>query len=459
MPVNSPSLGITRWWSLTAAVVVASVLLSSAAAADDDAVGLLRQYARPLDDGEDLDVLLESIGDARVVMLGESSHGTLEYYNWRAKISRRLIAEKDFDFILIEGDWPASYQVNLYVKHAEDTPTDAREALSNFRRWPQWMWGNEVIKDLIQWMRRHNADLSRRERAGFYGMDVYAMGESMDAVVEYLEAVDPPTAERVKELYEPLFRHRDDPRGYAQSLARGLPDARNQAEQALDILRRRADTYADMGEEESFAAEQNALGVRNAERHYRSLLFGGPFSWNHRVGHMKQTLARLLEHYGPESRAIVWAHNTHIGDARATPKRRRGMRNIGQLARQAYGLEEVFLVGFTTYEGSVSAGRQWQGDRKVMEVPPAVSGSVEYLFEQTGLERMLVPLREPRLARSLDRPLGHRAKGVVYDPADEQGNYVPTVLPRRYDAMIFLSRTEAVEPLAEPDEELPQAAE
>jgi len=407
----------------------------------------VREMAHPLRDIEDLDPLLKRIGDARCVLLGEASHGTSEYYTWRAHISQRLIREKDVSFIAVEGDWPDCYEVNRYVKGYPNAGKSAREVLKAFDRWPTWMWANEEIVELAEWLRRHNDRLPEQEKAGFYGLDVYSLWESMEAVIKYLERVDPEAVEAARRAYKCFEPYGEDVREYARATAFVPTSCEDEVVEMLSELRSRLPEYRD-DPESRFSAEQNALVVRGAERYYRAMVRGGSSSWNVRDRHMVETLERLMRHHGPEAKAIVWEHNTHIGDARYTDMADVGMVNVGQLVREQRGVEDVVLVGFGSHRGSVIAGAEWGAPMESMPVPPARKGSWEDILHRTGEEDKLLVFAEAEDEDRLLEPRAHRAIGVVYDPAYERfGNYVPTVLPRRYDAFMYIDQTQALHPL------------
>ncbi len=415
--------------------------------------GRVGELAHPLEGPGDLDPLLERVGEARCVLLGEASHGTSEYYEWRARISERLILEKGFSFIAVEGDWPDCYEVNRFVKGYPGSGEDVREALGAFERWPTWMWANEEVASLAGWLRRHNDALAEgAEKVGFYGLDVYSLWESMESVMEYLERVDPealPAARRAYSCFEP---YGEDAREYARATAFVPTSCEDEAVGMLSELRGRIAEYRD-DPESRMDAEQNALVVRDAERYYRAMVRGGASSWNVRDRHMAETLERLLRHHGPDARAIVWEHNTHIGDARFTDMADHGMVNVGQLVRERRGADDVVLVGFGSHRGSVVAGPEWGATMEVMRVPPARERSWEDVLHRAGEgDRLLVFADDvtgaPREGDGLFEPRDHRAIGVVYRPAYERyGNYVPTVLPRRYDAFVYLDETRALHPL------------
>jgi erythromycin esterase len=421
------------------------------------------EIAHSLTSAADLDPLIRLVGDAHFVLLGEASHGTSEFYTWRTEISRRLIREKEFSFIAVEGDWPDCYRVNRFVKGRSDSGRSADEVLHAFERWPTWMWANLEVVALCRWLREHNDALPRDRRVGFYGLDVYSLWESMHEVVRYLERVDPDAARDARYAYrcfEPYGERADD---YARATALVPTSCENEAVAMLRLLRERAVAYREDGPESFFNAEQNALVARNAEHYYRTMVRGGPASWNVRDHHMVETLERLMTFYGPAARAIVWEHNTHVGDARFTDMARAGMVNVGQLVRQAHGSNDVVIVGFGTHRGTVIAAEEWGARMQEMQVPEAGRGSYEALLHHTGIPDFLLPFAERGAHPAVDdlrEPRGHRAIGVVYHPELEQyGNYVPTILPERYDAFIYLDETRAVAPLHMPvrvDGDLPE---
>ncbi|HEX8695795.1 MAG TPA: erythromycin esterase family protein [Longimicrobium sp.] len=419
----------------------------------------VKEHALPLEDDRDLDPLLERIGDARVVLLGEASHGTGEYYTWRDRISRRLIAEKDFSFIAVEGDWPDCYAVNLFVKEWGDVGESAREVLHAFHRWPTWMWANEEVVALAEWMRETNRDRPDERKAGFYGLDVYSLWDSMEVVTRYLERRDPALAERARRAYGCFDPYEEDVQEYAFATAFVPTDCEEEVVQMLREMRSKGPQFREHGREAYFNAEQNALVALNAELYYRTMVRGGSASWNVRDTHMMETLQRLMKHHGPDAKAIVWEHNTHVGDARATDMARAGMVNVGQLARQEYG-DECVIVGFSSYRGSVIAGDAWGSPMERMRVPEARGGSWEAVFHEAGAQDKLLLLEGfDEVPGALD-PRGHRAIGVVYNPdAERYGNYVPTVMPYRYDAMLYIDESHAVHPLhlaPVPEHEVPE---
>jgi erythromycin esterase-like protein len=397
----------------------------------------------PLSGPGDLDVLLDRIGDARVAMVGEASHGTHEFYRWRAALTQRLIAECGFSFVAVEGDWPDCARVDRSVRLLSGEPDDPRGALSAFERWPTWMWANEEVVDFCRWLRRYNASADPDQRVGFHGLDVYSLWESLREILLYLRENEPgevPTALAAYRCFEP---YDEDPYNYAQA-TRFVPGrCENEVVDLLVSLRERA--LADGAGE--FGAWQNAEVVAGAEEYYRSMLAGDRESWNVRDRHMDRTLDRLLSHYGPESRAVVWAHNTHVGDARATDMGSAGEVNIGQLARERYGSERVVLVGSGSHRGTVVAGDSWGAPMRLMPLPPARPGSVEAVLHEDAPDQALSVFPRRERADVLSDELGHRAVGVVYHPERDAVQYVPTVLGERYDAFLWFDQSRGVLPL------------
>jgi erythromycin esterase len=406
--------------------------------------------ALPLDGPAHLDPLMEMIGDSRYVLLGEATHGTSEFYTWRTEITRRLVTEKRFSFVAVEGDWPDCYRVNRYVKGGEGK--SAEEVLHAFARWPTWMWANREVAHLVRWMRAHNERAIDDQMVGFYGLDVYSLWESMEAVIKYLERIDPEAVATARRAYSCFEPYNEDAQEYSRATALVPTSCQAEAVAALVALRSRAQEYRDEGRDAYFEAEQNGLVAKNAELYYRTMVRGGPTSWNVRDHHMTETLDRLMEHHGPYAKAIVWEHNTHVGDARFTDMARAGMVNVGQLVRQSHAKDGVCLVGFGTNKGSVIAGREWGAPMERMRVPEARAGSYEAaIHEGVGRDSLFLFREEEESLRAMREPRGHRAIGVVYDPRMEGwGNYVPTILPQRYDAFVFIDETKAVDPLHMP---------
>lgn len=414
----------------------------------DELIVRLRQTTSPLRGPADLDPLLDRIGDAHFVLLGEASHGTSEYYTWRHAISERLIQEKGFSFIAVEGDWPDCYRINRYIKGHPNSGESAREVLRAFDRWPTWMWANEEVLALAEWLRKYNDGRGDADMVGFYGLDVYSLWDSMAAVIQYLQRIDPDVARSARRAYSCFDPYGEDAQDYARATRLVPTSCEDEAIAILSQLRRKASEYREDGREAYFNAEQNALVARNAELYYRTMVRGGPTSWNVRDTHMVETLERLWSHHGPDAKAIVWEHNTHIGDARATSMAQAGMVNVGQLARERWGDDDVVLVGFSSYRGSVIAGEEWGAPMERMPVPAARAGSWEDLLHTAAPENQLLILEDAAEAPGIGEPRGHRAIGVVYTPERERyGNYVPTRLDLRYDALLHIDETRALEPL------------
>ena len=410
-------------------------------------VDSIKGNSHRLEGQEDLDPLMERIGDARVVLLGEASHGTHDYYTWRSRISKRLIQEKGFSIVAVEGDWPDCYRINRYVKGYENSGSSAEKVLHEFRRWPTWMWANWEMVALFEWMRDYNTDRPKNKRVGFYGLDVYSLWESLDEIKNYLEKTDPVALSFVQDVFKCFEPYMDEEgRQYAKAAKSDDVICAPELIMMLAAIQERVAMY-NSDPEAGFNIEQNARVAVDAERYYRAMMEGGSKSWNARDEHMAETLDRLLEHYGPKSKIIVWEHNTHVGDARATDMKKSGMVNLGQLVRQQYGSEKVVIVGFGSYEGSLIAGGFWGDVMKKMIMPPAKELSWEAILHQSGDDKLLL-MDDFKSNDAFYKRMEHRAVGVVYNPEIEQYvNYVPSILPRRYDAFIFLNETQALHPL------------
>ncbi|KAA9040606.1 erythromycin esterase family protein [Ginsengibacter hankyongi] len=416
---------------------------------ESEAVSAIKQWAYPLQSKADLQPLFDRVGDARIVMLGEASHGTHEYYTWRAHISKRLIEEKGFNFIAVEGDWPDCYRLNRFVKDYDAANKSAFKVLHAFNRWPTWMWANWEIVALADWLKQHNTGLGANKKAGFYGLDVYSLWESMDSIMQYLKKTDPSALKVAEEAYQCFEPYRKDEGSSYARASQFVPEiCETEVVHLLKEIRQKLPTY-NTDHENVFSAEQNALVTVNAEKYYRAMIKGGPHSWNVRDRHMADTLERLLQFHGDNSKIIVWAHNTHIGDARATDMADEGMFNIGELARMQHHDKGVALVGFGSYKGTVMAGHSWGAEMRVMQLPEATKGSWEYLLHSAGKENKLLLMDDfTNNDMLMESHIGHRAVGVVYNSKyEEYGNYVPTILPMRYDAFIYLDETKALHPL------------
>jgi erythromycin esterase-like protein/predicted phosphoribosyltransferase len=406
--------------------------------------------------GGDYDRLLNRIGEARFALLGEASHGTHEFYRERAEITKKLIEEKGFTAVAVEADWPDAYRVNRYVRGVGND-VDAAEALSDFRRFPAWMWRNTEVMEFIEWLRLHNDALPlHAEKVGFYGLDLYSLHASMKAVLRYLDRIDPDAAKRARERYACFDHFGEDTQVYGFMTRLNLSKTcEKEVVQQLVEMQQQAAEYsrsdARLEADEQFQAEQNARLIKNAEAYYRSMYLEEVSSWNLRDRHMMETLEALDRHLGRKSGAAkiaVWAHNSHLGDARATEMGRRGELNIGQLARERYGKDAV-LIGFTTHHGTVTAASDWGGNAERKRVRPALPGSYEEAFHNDRAKRFLLIWDdvEPSLRRRIEAKL-ERAIGVIYRPGTErQSHYFQARMPEQFDAVLHFDETRALEPL------------
>jgi erythromycin esterase len=468
----------------------------------------MEQIGHRLEQSIDLDPLIEEAGkdNIRHVLLGEASHGTSEFYSWRTEITKRLIAEKKFSFIAVEDDWPDCYNVNRYVKGMSnyvisntnsDNINSAYDILYTFNRWPTWMWANREIIDLIEWLKKYNENLPEEQKVGFYGLDVYSLWDSMESVIKYLKRVDPNAIKMAIEAYRCFEPYRESVEDYARATAFVPESCEDEVIDMLINLRSKAGQYKTDGlgkREEYFNAEQNAIVAKNAELYYRKMIQGGTATWNIRDTHMMDTLKRLTDFYDGKydgrsskdinnnnlhSKSIVWAHNTHVGDARQTDMAAAKMINLGQLVREHASEQNVIIVGFGTYKGTVIAAKEWGEKMERMNVPPAVEGSWDNLIhkrtngtnsillfrgesDQRNNAEELIALHSKESIKddNIKRKKGQRAIGVVYHPEYEKyGNYVPTTLAKRYDAFLYIDETHALSPLHMPEiheKELPE---
>src|SRR5213080_503749 len=417
---------------------------------------LVREVAQPFTgSANDYDVLLDLIGDSRIVLLGEASHGTHEFYFERAAITKRLIAEKGFTLLAIEADWPDASRAHRYVR-GTSADVNANEALSGFRRFPTWMWRNTVVVEFVEWLHEFNRGLGpKKAKAGFYGMDLYSLHASIDAVLSYLQKVDPDAAKRARLRYSCFDHFSREPQEYGYAATAGATESCEDAvvEQLAELQRRAGEFLSRDGEmaaEELFFAEQNARLVKNAEQYYRSMFRGRASSWNLRDRHMVETIEALVAHLNGsrQPKAIIWAHNSHLGDARATEMSQHGELNVGQLIRERFGSEAV-LIGFSTDHGTVTAASEWGARAERKRVRPALQGSYEKLFHETGLPRFWINLRDAdKTIDVLHEPRLERAIGVIYRPETERlSHYFQARLPEQFDAVIHIDETHAVEPL------------
>ncbi len=394
----------------------------------------------------DLGRLLERVGDARIVLLGEATHGTSEFYRMRERISRELIVKKGFRFIAIEGDWPDAARVDHYVRHLEYPPAE----WTAFARFPTWMWRNNEVRDFVNWLRQHNAATKPEARVAFHGIDLYSLYVSIRAVLNYLDQVDPEAAKVARQRYGCLTPWQGDPATYGHAALTGsYRTCEPQVVRALKELLEKRVAYAGHDGERFFDAVQNARLVTNAERYYRIMYYGSRASWNLRDEHMFTTLKNLLAFYGTDSKAIVWAHNSHVGNSAATEMVSRGEHNIGHLCRQEFG-GSAYLVGFGTNSGTVAAASDWDGPMEIKKVQPALPNSYERLCHATGHSRFMLGLRDRAAltgAQGLGKPRLERAIGVVYRPETERAShYFHAILPQQFDEYIWFDDTRAVTP-------------
>ena len=417
----------------------------------------LRTAAHVLEGAEaDFRPLLDRIGDARFVLLGEGSHGTHDFYHQRAEITKRLIIEKGFSAVAVEADWPDAYRVNRYVR-GEGDDRSANEALSGFERFPTWMWRNTVVLDFVEWLCDENSGRTANNKTGFFGLDLYSLFNSMRTVVDYLERVDPEAARRARYRYSCFEHFGEDSQAYGYAASFNLSHSCEDAavNQLVELERRAIEYLGRTGGEDFFDAEQNARLVKNAEEYYRSMFRGRQSSWNLRDTHMVETIDALVSHYARHNRPpkrVIWAHNSHLGDARATEMGKRGEVNVGQLVRQKYG-EDAVLVGFTTYEGTVTAAQDWDDPGERRRVRPALPNSYELGFHQSGVPRFFLDLRNgARDIELMKAPRLERAIGVVYRPETERvSHYFLADMKRQFDAVFHFDETRAVEPLEKPE--------
>ncbi|MFQ5538496.1 MAG: protein-L-isoaspartate(D-aspartate) O-methyltransferase [Gemmatimonadota bacterium] len=394
-----------------------------------------------------LDGLLNRIGDARIVLLGEASHGTAEFYAWRARITRELIEKKGFTCVAVEADWPDAARIDHYVRDMDVPPAE----WTAFSRFPTWMWRNTEVRRFVDWLREHNMRQPPAKRVRFAGLDLYSLYTSLDAVLRYLDEVDPEAAGIARQRYACLTPWQRDPAAYGRAVVTGAYRSceSDVVELLADLLRHRME-YARRSDERFFDAVQNARLVADAERYYRIMYYGGAESWNLRDRHMFATLNALMEFQGSGARVVVWEHNSHVGDASVTEMAARGELNVGQLSREAFGTD-AYIVGFGTDSGTVAAASYWDGPMEVKKVRPAHEGSYEFLCHETWMDAFLLPLRSgvsAGLRRDLMEPRLERAIGVIYRPETElASHYFHAVLPLQFDEYLWVDRTTAVKPI------------
>ena len=420
-----------------------------------DTVSVVQRHAVTVDPDAAAAPLLRMIDPAAtIVLIGEATHGTHEFYRIRADLTRALIRERGFGIVAVEADWPDAYRANIWVRVSGGDDT-AESALSDFTRFPRWMWRNREVVRFLRWLRAENSARDAGTRIGFYGLDLYSLHRSMTRVVEYLEKVDPLAAQRARHGYACFDAFGEDVQryGYTASLDLGRSCEDEVVEQLLD-LRRQAAEYATrdgrIAADDYFVAEQNARVVCDAEAYYRAMFRGGAESWNLRDRHMMATLEALIDRAtrtGLPSRAVVWAHNSHLGDARATGLAALGELNLGQLVRERFG-ESCWAIGMTTHEGDVTAAHNWDEPAALRQVRPSLPGSYERLFHDTGLPAFALPLSGREVAQALIGPRLERAIGVIYRPETERAShYFAARLAGQFDIVVHLDRTRALEPL------------
>ncbi len=405
----------------------------------------INRLAISFQSARDFAPLVEQIKNKKVVMFGEATHGTHEFYQFRAALTQELIQKHGFHFVAVEGDWPPCEEINQFVRNRRGE--NIYKTLARFTRWPTWMWANSEVACFADWLRRRNGDV------GFHGLDVYSLFESIDTAITQIQKLDPLLAEQAKRHYRCFDSYRHNEKAYARSLFTNPEGCKEEALAALAIILEKRINRIKLADEILFDAIQNARIVVNAEQYYRTMVQGDGDSWNVRDKHMMQTLEILLQHYGPNSKGIVWEHNTHIGDYRSTSMLEEGQVNIGGLARERLGANSVALIGFGTYHGTVIASHSWDGPALTMPVPRAFPNSIEDELHRLATAKQLSQFYMLFDKASRSGPLatirGHRAIGVVYNPEHERwGNYVPTSLSNRYDAFIYFDKSRALEPLA-----------
>lgn len=435
----------TRGLLFFAALSMLNLMCSGNGTDEDTFRTLVNKHRITLENSGDLDPVIQLGSEKRVVLLGEASHGTSEFYAWRDSISRRLIAEHGFNFILVEGDWASLFTLNRYVKGFSDYES-AREVVRQFDRWPPWMWRNEEIVVLAEWLREFNKTREPADKVGFYGMDVYDEWNSYDEVLAFLSEYDTELQKDISEFYYCMKMFGRDSWQYAGAISRGYNACAPLLRQAFEHLEEQLAADEELLPYDVLYVMQNARVFKNAEKFFRKAVTDRAGSWNSRVHHMFTTLLTLLDFHGEDSKAIIWAHNTHIGDARYTDMHQQGQVNSGQLAREHFGEDHVMLIGFGTHTGELLAGREWGDAMMELTKPEAIEGSLEQKLQMTGSgDFLLIMNPELRAHPYLGEMIGHRAAGVVYNPEREHmGNYVPSIAGNRYDVFIFIEQTTAL---------------
>ncbi|TVP79178.1 MAG: erythromycin esterase family protein [Puniceicoccaceae bacterium] len=431
-------------------LIVSGFLTAQANVAEDWSV-YISEHAQPLEAGvlAPGDPLFDALAARSYVLLGESTHGTLEYYTWRSTITQALIEHAGFDFIAVEGDWSALSELDRYVRHLPGHAETAHAALVHINRWPEWMWANHVIEELAEWLHLRNRDKPLDQRVGIHGIDVYGWGDSLAVLPAALDVLEPGWGEEVaSELSVLLSLNGDNNAFYRAAMRNQLPESAALS----DIYRRLVEEKSKFLEIDSqvyWEARQKTGLIRQADRHLRKNVARHPLSWNPRAENFVETVERLADYYGEDARGIVWAHNTHIGDARHTPMREAGMVTVGQQARERFGADRVYLLGFASEAGTFRAGRQWGSEGEVMELRPSFPSSINHWLNRAApSDEFWLPLQAARSQPNLVRHAGHRAFGVTSNPSQSSaGNYVPSSVPQRYDGLLFIRQTQALDPL------------
>jgi protein-L-isoaspartate(D-aspartate) O-methyltransferase len=443
-----PLLGEEGWKPAEETGIAPARRATGIPATDAELVNIVRDSCEPFTSIEtaNLEPLIDRIGRSDVVLIGEASHGTSEFYKMRSRITRELIVKKNFNFIAIEGDWPDAARIDHFVRHFDTPPSE----WTAFARFPTWMWRNNDVREFVDWLRIHNTDKRLDQRVAFHGLDLYSLYSSIRAVLKYLDEVDPATAQLARQRYGCLTPWQADPATYGRAALTG--SYRSCESDVVHMLRELATKhreYAEHDGERFLDAVQNARLVANAERYYRVMYYGSRESWNLRDSYMFETLKILRDFHWPENKAIIWAHNSHVGDAAATEMSSRGELNIGHLCRKEFG-NLAYSIGFGTDNGTVAAASDWDGPMEIKTVQPSHPDSYERLCHQTGFQGFMLGLREAKsesLTQGLSRPRLERAIGVIYRPESElASHYFHAVLPKQFDEYVWIDSTRAVQP-------------
>ena len=442
------------WWERKAgnpqeeAVGGTARQIKSAVPADEDLKSAIASSCNAFESVEtaDLAPLLDRIGKSDIVLIGEASHGTSEFYKMRSRITRELIVKKNFDFVAIEGDWPDAARIDHFVRHFDTPPSE----WTAFARFPTWMWRNNDVREFVDWLRIHNTDKSPGKRVAFHGLDLYSLYSSIRSILKYLDDVDPATAQLARQRYGCLTPWQADPATYGRAALTGsYRSCERDVVHMLQELSNKHREYAEHDGERFLDVVQNARLVANAERYYRVMYYGSRESWNLRDSYMFETLRSLLDFHWPDNKAVIWAHNSHVGDAAATDMSGRGELNIGHLCRKEFG-DRAYSIGFGTDNGTVAAASDWDGPMEVKTVQPSLADSYERLCHETGLPGFMLGLRAPEPESPLQgllKPRLERAIGVIYRPETElASHYFHAVLPRQFDEYVWIDTTQAVQP-------------